>query len=76
MKLKNNVLIYRCKTCNTQSYKSIGAIKIKFPNTYQYILLSLRKGVYPYECMDNWERFNESMIPPKKSFYSEFSSEI
>ena len=35
MKLKNNVLIYRCKKCNTQSCKSIDAIKIKFPDTYQ-----------------------------------------
>ena len=25
--------------------------------------------------MDNWERFNESMLPPKKSFYSELNLE-
>ena len=30
----------------------------------------LRKGVYPYECMDNWERFNETSSPNKESFYS------
>ena len=30
----------------------------------------LRKGVYPYECMDGWERFNETFLPPK-GFYSE-----
>ena len=23
--------------------------------------------------MDNWERFNETMLPPKKSFYSELN---
>ena len=30
----------------------------------------LRKGVYPYEYMDNSERFNETSLPSKKSFYS------
>ena len=29
----------------------------------------LRKGVYPYEYMDNWERFNETSLPSKESFY-------
>ena len=28
----------------------------------------LRKGVYPYEYMDSWERFNESPLPDKKLF--------
>ena len=30
----------------------------------------LRKGVYPYEYMDNQERFNETSLPSKESFYS------
>ena len=30
----------------------------------------LRKGVYPYEYMDSWERFNETSLPSKKEFYS------
>ena len=30
----------------------------------------LRKGVYPYECMDGWDKFNEKSIPRKESFYS------
>ena len=30
----------------------------------------LRKGVYPYEFMVNWERFNETSLPGKESFYS------
>ena len=30
----------------------------------KFILL-LRKGVYPYEYMDSWERFNETSIPEK-----------
>ena len=29
----------------------------------------LRKGVYPYEYMDSWNRFSET-LPDKKDFYS------
>ena len=31
--------------------------------------LLLRKGVYPYEDMDSWEKFNETSLPDKKAFY-------
>ena len=41
----------------------------------KFVLL-LRKGVYPYEYMDSWERFNETSLPPKKSFYSELNLEV
>ena len=30
----------------------------------------LRKGVYPYEYMDSWEKFSETVLPSKKKFYS------
>ena len=30
----------------------------------------LRKEVYPYEYMDSLERFNETILPNKKAFYS------
>ena len=36
----------------------------------------LRKGVFPYEYMDSWERFNETSLPDKKAnFYCELPSE-
>ena len=38
-------------------------------------MLLLRKGAYPYEYMDSWERFNEIKLPDKKSFYSELKKE-
>ena len=34
-----------------------------------------RKGVYPYEYMDSIERFKETGLPPKESFYSSLSDE-
>ena len=29
----------------------------------------LRKGVYLYEQMESWQRFNETSLPDKKEFY-------
>ena len=35
----------------------------------------LRKGVYPYEDMDNWEKFDETSLPNKQAFYSKLNLE-
>ena len=54
----------------------------KFYNTYQLcnkdlnkFALLLRKGVYPYEYMDNWRRFKEESLPDKEYFYSKLNGE-
>ena len=31
--------------------------------------LILRKGVYPYEYMNSWERFDETSLPDKEAFH-------
>ena len=31
----------------------------------------MRKGVYPYEYMDNWDKFDGTYLPSKKDHYSE-----
>ena len=79
---KNNRLNYRCKECNGTSAKSVNDLIEKFPRMYKFcdgdlnkFVLLLRKDVYPYEYMDSWERFNETSLPPKKSFYSELNLE-
>ena len=47
-------------------------LKEQFLNTYKYsnhddnkFILLLRKGIYCYEYMDNWEQFNETSLPKK-----------
>ena len=35
----------------------------------QYNLLT-RKGIYPYEYMSSWDKFEESQLPPIEAFYS------
>ena len=42
------------------------------PNSERRELL-MRKGVYPYEYMDTWDRFTEPKLPPKEAFYSKLS---
>ena len=77
VRLKNDKLIYKCKECKKEYKRPINELKEKFPSIYQFcngdlnkFVLLLRKGVYPYEYMDSWEKFNETALPPKKDFYS------
>ena len=38
----------------------------------QYELL-VKKGIYPYEYMSEWEKFKETKLPPKETFYSKLN---
>ena len=35
----------------------------------------LRKGIYPYEYIDSWERFDETSLPDKEAFHSSLNVE-
>ena len=35
----------------------------------------LRKGVYPYKYIDDWEKLNEKSFPEKEGFYSDLNME-
>ena len=74
---KNNRLNYRCKKCKGTSTKSINGLIEKFPSINQFcngdlnkFVLLLRKGIYPYEYIDSWEKFDETSLPPKEAFYN------
>ena len=61
---------------------SYASLIEKFHNTYQLCNndldkfdLLLKKGVFPYEYMDNWNRFKEDKLPDKESFYSKLNNE-
>ena len=77
-----NKLLYKCEQCDKLYRKPISVLSKKFLTTYQLcnnnldkFLLLLKKGVSPYQYMDSWERFNETSLPPKESFYSELNLE-
>ena len=75
--LKRNRLYYKCNECKKRQVKPINGLIKKFPNIYQFCnedinkLVLLLKGVFPYEYMDSWERFAETLLLNKKAFYIE-----
>ena len=80
--LKNNRLIYRCKECKEEWKRPINELIEKFPGIYQFyygdlskFVLLLRKGVYAYEDMDNWEKLDETALSPEESFCSNLNLE-
>ena len=38
-------------------------------------MLLLRKGVYPYDYRNDWERFNEIALPEKEKLYNNSNME-
>ena len=37
--------------------------------------LLFKKGIYPYEYMESWERFGETSLLDKEKFYSKLNDE-
>ena len=67
--------IKKCNECKKRQLKPINELIKKFSNTYEFcngdinkFILLLRKGVYPYEYMNSWERFDETSLLDKKIF--------
>ena len=64
--------------CNKNyQHKFDENIKERFFNTYKFsnsdnnkFILFLRKYVCPYECIEDWEKFNATSLTEKEDFYS------
>ena len=83
IKTKNEKLILECYNCKQRYRKKFNKELIKrFASTYEFcnndlnkFVLFLRKGVYPHEYSDAWERFSEISLPDKEDFYSNLNME-
>ena len=72
--VKDGLIKYKFLSCNKiYSNKIYEELKRWFKNTFKYsnndinkFMLLLKKGVYPYKYMDQWENFNEASLPEKK----------
>ena len=69
--------------CNKNyQHKFDEKLKEQLFNTYKFSIndnnkftLLLQRGVYPYEYMDDWEKFNETSLPEIEDFYSQSNIE-
>ena len=50
-------------------------MRFKFSNDMKKFILLLTKVVYPYEYMDDWEKFDKTTSPEKEEFHSNLSME-
>ena len=79
----NETLLLKCIDCNKEYEKVLNNELIgRFANTYKFcdndldkFIMLLLKGVYPYEYIDEWDKFNEKVLPGKESFYSNLTLE-
>ena len=83
MRAIDETLIFECIDCKKEYKKDFYKKLInRFSNVYEFcgnnihkFLILLRKGVYPYEYMDEWNKFNEKELPCKESFYRNLTME-
>ena len=80
----NEKLIFKCIDCEKEHEKEFNKDLglQRFANTYKFcdndinkFIMLLQKGVYRYEYIDEWDKFNEKIIPSKESFYSNLTLE-
>ena len=66
----------KCTFCNKNYSNNLDKeLKKRFKNIFWFpnndfheFILLLRKGDYPYEYMDEWERFDKTPLPGKKLY--------
>ena len=80
--VQENLIKYKCLCKKDVSNKLGEKFKKRFKNTFKLsnndinkIIFLLRKDVYPYKYMDEWEKFNETSLAEKEEFYSQLNME-
>ena len=75
--------MFECLDCTKRFTRKFDKkLTKRFENKYNFwngdidkFMLLLRKGIYPYEYMDDWSRFDEEELSEKSSFYSNLNTE-
>ena len=73
----------KCLCCNKNYQHNFDEkLKERFFNAYTFsnhdnnkFILLMWKGVYSYEYMDDWEKFNKTLLPEKEYFYIHLNME-
>ena len=77
---EDGLIEYKCLCCDkNHQHKFEEKLKEQYFNTYKFsnhkFILLLGKGVYPYECMNDWEKLNETSLSEKEDLYSHLNME-
>ena len=74
----------KCILCNKDYSIKIEdeELKKRFKHVFKFsnndinkFIFLLRKCVYSYDYMDEWEKFNETSLPAKEEFYNNLKME-
>ena len=71
-----NSIKYKCISCNKDHSNIIDEeLKKRFKNIFKFstyyfnkFILLLRRCIHSYEQIDEWRKFNKTLLPKKKNF--------
>ena len=55
--------------------KNVKHVQLFSNHDNNKLILLLWKGAYPYEYMDDWKKFNETLLPERGDFWSHLNME-